>query len=291
MATIQTLLEQGIQRLLKAGQEDDHSARLDAQLLLGFVLNIERPLLYAYPEREVTAEQAEHYRALIERRAQSEPVDYLIGHSEFYGLDFLVDRRVLIPRPETELLVETALAAIRGRLAGGSVPIVADIGTGSGAIPIALAVQEPRLPYLYATDISPDALAVARLNSQRHHVEERIRFLQGDLFAPLPEPVDIVTANLPYVGTGELDVLTPDVYAYEPHLALFSGSHGLDLLERFFVEAQRPGTLNAHAVLLLEIGYQQREPLTQLLHALWPQASLTFQKDYAGWDRLLQVTL
>ena len=291
MATIQKLLEQGVQRLIEAGQKSIRSARLDAQLLLSFVLHIERPLLYAYPEREVTAEQAQQYLALIERRARGEPVDYLLGQSEFYGLDFLVDRRVLIPRPETELLVEAALATVRNRFAQGRVPIVADIGTGSGAIPITLAVQEPRLPYLYATDISADALEVARLNSQRHHVESRIRFLQGDLLAPLPEPVDMLTANLPYVGTDEMDVLAPDVYAYEPHLALFSGPRGLDLLERFFSSAQRPGVLKENALLLLEIGYQQREPLTHLLHNIWPHASITFQKDYAGWARLLQVAL
>ena len=291
MATIQKLLEQGVQRLVEAGQKSNRSARLDAQVLLSSVLDIERPLLYAYPEREVAAEQARQYLALIARRAQGEPVDYLLGQSEFYGLDFQVDKRVLIPRPETELLVEAALAAVRDRLARGSVPIVADIGTGSGAIPITLAVQEPHLPYLYATDISTDALEVARLNSQRHSVESRIRFLQGDLLAPLPEPVDMLTANLPYVGTDEMDVLAADVYAYEPHLALFSGPRGLDLLEQFFAEAQRPGVLKENALLLLEIGYQQREPLTHLLHNIWPNATITFQKDYAGWDRLLQVAL
>src|SRR5207248_5109727 len=161
--------------------------------------------------------------ALIERRGGGEPVAYLVGHKEFYGLDFLVDRRVLIPRPETELLVESALSVCREKLDAGQVPIVADIGTGSGAIPITLALEEPRLPYLYATDISTDALEVAYLNSKRHAVEQRIRLLQGNLVEPLPEPVDIITANLPYVGTEEMDVLAPDVLAYEPHLALFSG--------------------------------------------------------------------
>ncbi len=222
---------------------------------------------------------------------QGEPVAYLTGHKEFYGLDFFVDNRVLIPRPETELLVEAALAAAREMLARAYVPIIADIGTGSGAIPITLAVQEPRLAYLYATDISADALAVARLNAERHHVESRIRFLQGDLLAPLPEAVDIITANLPYIGTGEMSGLAPDVRAYEPHLALFSGPSGLDLLNRFFAEVQRPGVLNEHAVLLLEIGYRQREALTRLVRAIWPRASITFQKDYTGWDRLLQIVL
>jgi release factor glutamine methyltransferase len=288
MPTIQDVLAQGVQRLTKSGRE---SARLEAQVLLSHVLGLERPLLYAYPEREVTAEQAEHYLSLIERRMQGEPVAYLTGHKEFYGLDFFVDKRVLIPRPETELLVEAALAAGRKLLAREYVPIIADIGTGSGAIPVTLAVQEPRLPYLYATDISADALTVARLNAERYHVEPRIRFLQGDLLAPLPEAVDIITANLPYIGTGEMSGLAPDVRAYEPHLALFSGPNGLDLLNRFFAEVQRPGVLKEHAVLLLEIGYRQREALTRIARAIWPYASITFQKDYTGWDRLLQITL
>jgi len=149
------------------------------------------------------------------------------------GLTFLLTNVVLIPRPETELLVEAALKVCRQMLAVGRTPVVADIGTGSGIIPVTLAVLEPRLPYLYASDISADALEVAFLNCQRHQVEDRVRLLHGDLLAPLPEPVDILTANLPYVGTDEMDDLPPDVRAYEPRLALFSGPDGLDLLHRF----------------------------------------------------------
>jgi len=269
----------------------DHFDSLDAQLLLSHVLHVERSTLYAYPERELTPAQEQHYQALIERRAQGEPVAYLTGHKEFYGLDFIVDRRVLIPRPETELLVETALLVCRQKIAAGSAPIVADIGTGSGAIPIALAVNEPRLPYLYATDISSDALAVATLNCQRHHLEQRVRLLQGDLIAPLPEPVDVLTANLPYVGTNEIALLTPDVYDYETHLALFSGPDGLDLIERFLKDVARSNVLKAEAVVLLEIGFQQRERLSQVVQTLWPRARLDVYKDYAGWDRVLQVNM
>src|SRR5216684_4544032 len=267
------------------------NARLEAQILLSHILQIERTVLYAYPERVLTPEQEQQFLTFIERRSRGEPIAYLTGHKEFYGLAFLVDKRVLIPRPETEFLVETALHACRQMFDAGRTPLVADIGTGSGIIPVTLAVLEPRLPYLYASDISPDALDVAFLNCLRHHVEDRIHLLYGDLLAPLPEPIDILTANLPYVGTGEMDDLARDVLAYEPHLALFSGPDGLDLLQRFFTELQRSHKIAQGAVLLLEIGYRQREPLTSLLHELWPQATVTFKKDFAGWDRLLHVTL
>lgn len=288
MTTIKEALEQGIQALMQQGSRE---ARLDAQVLLGHVMGVDRTTFYAYPEREVPQEQLVRYRELIAHRQQGEPVAYLTGHKEFYGLDFLVDRRVLIPRPETELLVETALAAIRSKLDSGQLPVVADIGTGSGAIAVTLAVEEPRLPYLYACDISSDALAVARLNCQRHQVEQRVRLLQGDLLAPLPEPVDVLVANLPYVGTDEMTDMTVDVLDYEPHQALFSGPQGLGHLQRLCQEARKEGRLKEGAVMLLEIGYRQCEPLMRLLHELWPQATVICHKDYAGWDRLIEMRL
>ena len=288
MTTIRQVLEQGTLTLIQAGQVN---ARLDAQVLLSHALNIDRSALYTYPERTLTPEQEQQFLTLIERRSRGEPVAYLTGHKEFYGLDFLVDKRVLIPRPETELLVEAALKVCRQMLDAGRAPIVADIGTGSGIIPVTLAVLEPRLPYLYASDISADALDVAYLNCKRHHVEDRVRLVHGNLLAPLPEPVDILTANLPYVGIEEMDDLPPDVRDYEPHLALFSGPGGLNLLRRFLRELQNSHELAQGAVVLLEIGYRQREPLTALLHELWPQARIVFTKDYAGWDRVLQVSL
>ena len=301
MMTISNALEQGIHLLTKAGPYRDEvasetsaasrMARLDTQVLLSHVLKVDRSFLFAYPERLLSAEQERQFLALIERREHGEPAAYLVGHQEFYGREFVVDKRVLIPRPETELLVEVALRACRGMLDDGRTPLVADIGTGSGVIPITLAIEEPRLPYLYATDISSDALDVASLNCRRHHVEERVRLLQGDLLAPLPEPVDVITANLPYIGTNEMGILEPDVRDYEPHLALFSGPNGLDLLRRFFIEAQLPGKLKNGAILVLEIGYSQREPLAHLLQELWPQAQVVFIKDFSGWDRVLQVTV
>ncbi len=288
MTTLRDVLIRGRRMLIQAGQDSD---RLDTQVLLEHVLGIDRAVLYTHPEREVTAEQERQFLVLIERRMQGEPIAYIIGHEEFYGLDFVVDRRVLIPRPETEMLVENALRLIRERLDAKQIPLVADIGTGSGAIPITLAVEEARLPSLYAVDISTDALAVARQNCQRHHVEQRVHLLHGDLLTPLPEPVDILIANLPYVGIDEVDIMTRDVLDYEPHQALFSGPNGLNLLQRFFEQVHTTEKLKLHGVMLLEIGYRQRPLLTQLLAHLWPDATVTFQKDYAGWDRMLQVSL
>lgn len=294
MTTIREAIDLAVQQLTQARQKRAlpvENPRLDAQILLGHILNKERSYLYTYSDQELDAAQEARWHELLARRTQGEPVAYLIGHKEFYGLDFVVDRRVLIPRPETELLVEAALTICRQRLESSPPPVVADIGTGSGAIPVSIAVNEPRLPYLYAVDVSPDALAVAGLNSQRHHVAGRVRLLQGDLLAPLPEPVDLLLANLPYVGTDEQGTMLPDVLDYEPHLALFSGPEGLDLLRRLLVEAGKSGKLREGAALLLEIGYRQKEPLTQLAREIWPQASVTCIKDYAGWDRVLQIEI
>jgi len=288
MTTLHDVLTRGRRALIQAGQDSD---RLDTQVLLEHVLGIDRAILYAHPEREVTAEQEQQFFSMIEQRIHGEPIAYIIGHEEFYGLDFLVDKRVLIPRPETEMLVENALRLVRKRLDARQTPLVADIGTGSGAIPITLVVEEPRLPYVYAVDISLNALAVAQQNCQRNSVEQRVHLLHGDLLTPLPEPVDMLIANLPYVGTDEVDVMTRDVLDYEPHQALFSGPDGLDLLQRFFEQVRTSEKLKLHGVMLLEIGYRQRELLTKLLTRIFPDATVTFQKDYAGWDRMLQVTL
>ena len=287
MMTIQEALKYGKNVITQ--QKPSSSTRRDAYLLLEHVLQTDRTVFYAHPERELTTEQEQKYLSLLQRRLHNEPIAYLTGYQEFYGLDFVVDKRVLIPRPETELLVEETLCLVRERLDAGQTPLVADIGTGSGVIPVTLAIEEPRLSLLYGVDISPDALDVARINCEHHHVENRVRLLQGDLLAPLPEPVDIITANLPYIGLDERDILTPDVYDYEPHLALFSGQEGLDLLQRFLNEVQQGDKIRKGSVLLLEIGYRQRAPLVNMLSSLLPNAQVLSKKDYAGWDRMLRV--
>ncbi len=281
MTTIREALTGACERLSAA---ESSTASLDATVLLGHVLGLSRAALYTHPERKLTAEELAHFEALLERRAQGEPVAYLTGHKEFMGLDLLTDRRVLIPRPETELIVEMALEEIHKR-SNASELCVADIGTGSGAIALALATHAPQLPLIYATDVSREALELARENARRLGVEEQVRFLQGDLLEPLPEPVDLLLANLPYVSRAE--PLAPTVRDYEPHLALFGEEDGLGHLRRLITSA--PPHLKPGAALILEFGYDQRARLEALIPRVLPGASFRFISDYAGWDRLVII--
>jgi len=275
------------------------SPRLDASVLLARLLDVPRTVLMAYGEREIASAVAAQYADWIVRRADGEPVAYLTGHKEFMGLDFTVDRRVLIPRPETELLVEAAINVIAARFGDmptdedappprGAVPdvLAADIGTGSGAIAIALAQLESRIGRIYAVDLSADALAVAQHNGDRLHVSDRITWLNGDLLAPVPVSVDLIVANLPYVSD-KPDEAQPGVVKYEPHLALFGDDGGLGHLRRLIAAA--PAKLNPGGVLVLEFGYDQRAALTALITQAFPQASMQFGTDYAGWDRYVIV--
>lgn len=268
---------------------DSESAALDAQLLLAHVTGLARTTVLAYPERLLAPEDAERYAALVTRRVAREPVAYLTGHREFMGLDFLTDARALIPRPETELLVEAALAEVRARLAEPTspAPVVADIGTGSGAIAVALARLEPRLDTIYATDVSADALALAQENAQRIGVAERIHFLEGDLLLPLPEPVDVLLANLPYVAPRDAPTLADDVRRYEPSLALYGDDDGLGHLRRLF--AQMPARLKPGAAILLEFGYDQRAAVVAQAQTTFPAAEIRIVADYSGWDRLAVI--
>lgn len=274
--------------LLRAGGASE-TPDLDAQVLLAHVTGAPRATLLAYPERPLSPEQAAAYVALVRRRANREPIAYLIGHREFMGLDFLTDPRALIPRPETELLVEAALVEIRARLDRGEAPTVADIGTGSGAIAVSVAALEPRLSCVYATDVSPDALSLAADNARHLGVAHRVTFLQGDLLAPLSAPLDVLLANLPYVAPRDASSLAPDVSRYEPPLALYGAENGLGHLRRLF--AQAPAHLRPGAVLLLEFGYDQRAAVVDLANATFPGCSIRVGTDYAGWDRFIVIHL
>lgn len=231
------------------------TAQRDAELLLLHVAGITRADLLTHPERELTERQSDHYQAAITRRAHHEPVQHIVGKQEFYGRDFIVNRLVLIPRPETEHLVEAALAICP------QPKCVLDIGTGSGILAITLALELPGTT-VTATDISTAALAVAQKNAQQLDAGERIQFVVSDLFAALDdEQFDCIVSNPPYVATSE--VLEPQVREYEPATALYAGEDGLAIYCRLIPEAVEHLAPGGH--LLLEIGHGQRDSLQRLL--------------------------
>lgn len=238
-------------------------AQRDAEALLLDTLKVDRATLLAHPQRELTDEQAARYKAAIGRRLKNEPVQYITGHQEFFGLDFKVTTATLIPRPETEHLVEAVLERLRR---SGRTKIL-DVGTGTGAIAIALAAHLPQAE-IAATDISGEALRVAESNAQDHRLAERIRFVSSDLLEGLPEAerngyFDVIVSNPPYIAESDRDVLHPQVRDYEPAQALFSGAHGLDVYRRLIPQAHE--ALTPGGLLALEIGYGQRDDLTVLL--------------------------
>lgn len=229
-------------------QHDIEQPRLDAEVLLCHVLRCSKVTLLAYPERPVSPAELRQYQQLIERRAAGWPVAYLVGNKEFMGLDFIVTPDVLIPRPDTELMVETALQLLKDH----PQPRLVDVGTGSGAVAVSLAYYLPNAR-VTAVDISPAALAVARQNAIRHRVQQRVEFVQGDLLTPLlkGDRVDIITANLPYVASGDIPGLSREVRT-EPILALDGGPDGLDLYRQLL--PQGAALLKAGGYLLIEIG-------------------------------------
>ena len=282
---LRVALAQAATVLENAGIEESN---LDAELLLVHALGITRAQFHAHPQSQLSPTELVRYRQLIERRARREPVAYIVGHKEFYGLDLFVDERVLIPRPETELLVEKAIEVSQRQ------SVVADVGTGSGAIAVSLAVHLPQA-LVYATDASPAALEVAARNCRRHSVEDRIHLLQGHLLEPLPEPIDLIVANLPYVSRAELAQLPPEISHYEPREALDGGPDGLDCIRRLLTlrqaqdVAQAGGHLKSRGIVLLEIGATQGEAVVALARRNFPAARVQIAQDYAGLDRAVIV--
>jgi release factor glutamine methyltransferase len=261
---------------------------LDAQLLLAFATGASRAEVLAHGERMLRSSERETFGALVARRVAGEPVAYLIGSREFMGLRIKTDRRALIPRPETELLVEALLAAMRARHDADGVALsVADIGTGTGAIALALATHAPWLGRIFATDISPDALALARENAEQLGLDEVVTFLEGDLLAPLTEPVDVLVANLPYVARRDEVTLPVPVRSYEPALALYGDDDGLAAYRRFF--AQAPDYCKGGGLVGVEFGYNQRAAIEALAREAFPGAAVRIGADYAGWDRYALV--
>jgi release factor glutamine methyltransferase len=259
------------------------TAALDADVLLAHVLGVSKESLYAHPDTEMSHGGMRRYRDLIARRASGEPVAYLRGFKEFYGLRFTVDPRVLIPRPETETLVDAAREVIAGRALN-----LADVGTGSGAVAIAIAAHELGV-HVIATDISLDALAVARENTLRNGVADRIELREGDLLAPLSEPMDVVVANLPYLRDAELEHLVGarTSLAFEPRVAVTAGKDGLELIWRAATDL--PRVLAPHGTALFEIDPHQADQVSHLLQYAVGGATRVIS-DLAGDQRVVAVT-
>ncbi|MBM4361879.1 MAG: peptide chain release factor N(5)-glutamine methyltransferase [Deltaproteobacteria bacterium] len=258
------------------------SARLDAELLLCHVLGLRRIDLLLERERELAAAELASYRGLIQRRRRAEPVAYLVGTREFYGLPFRVDARVLVPRPDTETLVDVALARTQAvDLAARAL----DLCTGSGCVALALARSRPTWS-VTGVDLSPDALVVARDNAARLGLIQHVAFVEGDLDTPLPEGAryDVITANPPYVPTAELAELDADVRDHEPRLALDGGPDGLALLRRIIERSS--SRLTEGGLLVLEVGYGQAEPVAALL-AERGFTGIERRRDLGGIDRVV----
>jgi release factor glutamine methyltransferase len=306
MATIGDGIADATARLREAGSE---TARLDAELLLGWAVGADRVTIVAYRDAPVGADALARFEDAVARRVAGEPVAYIRGIKEFHGLAFAVDPRGLIPRPETEALVDAAVAEIMARLArrsgeagtgpgGGGDPIrVADVGTGSGAIAVAVAVDLRRRRVtmgrhvtIAATDVSPEALDLARENAVGHAAADGMRFIEADLLPPvLPDngaPLDLILANLPYVRTDAMAGL-PIAASFEPRLALDGGADGLVVIRGLL--ALLPDALAADGVALLEIGADQGESAPAAVAEALPGWRTSVQPDLAGLPRVLRI--
>jgi release factor glutamine methyltransferase len=259
---------------------DNHidDAFLEGEILLRHVLGIDRARLFSDLDCDISHSHVEELMQLVERRRRGEPSAYITGHREFFGLDFIINHHVLIPRPETELLVEKAIDLCRTR----SISTIADIGTGCGAIAVSLAVNLPGLT-VYATDVSSPALEIAAQNGAKYGVKDRIILLQGDLLGPLPEPVDMIIANLPYVRKSDLTA------GFEPELALNGGENGLDKIKILCRQADE--RLRKNGSLLLEIGQGQAEAVKIILRRAFPSALIEIDRDLAGIERMISLRL
>jgi len=283
MATIIDTINRAAAQLSAGGVPN---ARLDTELLVCHVLGRDRAWLLAHIRDGLDDERRRTFEQLIERRAGREPLQYITGRQEFWGLDFHVTPDVLIPRPETELIVEKALELAQGREKPLS---FIDLCTGSGCIAVCLAKELPSAR-IFATDTSGKALVVARENARRHGLADRIRFFEGDLFAPLDEldvhdQVDIIVSNPPYVPSGDRPLLQPEVRDYEPAMALFAGPEGTTVHRRIIGKAHE--FLKRRGVLIMEMGLGQVEALTRMIEETGAYGTPAILKDLAGIERVI----
>lgn len=261
-----------------------HEARLQAEILLAYTLETTRTMVLARLNETIPPEIAARYAANVARRAKHEPLAYILGHQEFYGLDFIVDRRVLIPRHETETLVHLALERARNITA----PIIVDVGTGSGALALTLAHHLPDAR-VFALDQSHDALEVAQSNAKRLRLESRVQFLQSDLLEAFVHSFDVLVANLPYIPTIRWNQLPPEVRLFEPRAALDGGEDGLQVLRRLL--AQLEAHANRRASVFLEISEEQGKSAMEYVWRALPHAVATLHRDVEGLDRVVEIQM
>jgi release factor glutamine methyltransferase len=258
---------------------------VEAELLLRHVLQFDRGQLYRRLSEQLDGHFEEAYRTFLARREAHEPTPYILGRKEFFGLEFEVSPAAIIPRPETEMLVEEAIAFARDRPSDQRLTI-ADIGTGCGAIAVTLAHLLPSAGVI-AADKSADALALAQRNAERHRAAKPIRFLKGDLLAPIEARVELVVANLPYVSTAEWEQLPPEIRDREPRDALDGGPDGLREIRRLLSMA--PDHLAEFGAIILEIGESQGDAVAELAEDAFPGADIRIETDLAGLDRMVVV--
>ena len=269
-------LQSAIQQL---GQAQVGSPRLNAETLLMFVLGRDRAYLYAHGERVLSAEEILRYQQLTAERARGVPAQYITGHQEFWGMDLLVSPAVLIPRPETEHVVETVLELSQGR--AGNIRIV-DVGTGSGCIALALAKELPQAE-IHATEVSATALEVARANAARHQLTERVHFHQTDLLNDIAGmQFDFVVSNPPYVGESEKDTVEAQVRKFEPQIAVFAGETGMEVFAKLIPQALK--VLSPGGWLVMELAFSSYDRVRQLL-LNW--SDLRFSNDLQGIPRVV----
>ena len=279
MITISQALNQSVETLYKISD----SPNLDAQILLASTLEKPRAWVISHPEQKLSPTEYSRYQAGINALVQGKPLPYIIGKWEFYGLDFFVTPDTLIPRPETELVVELALESIGLH---ESHQLAADIGTGSGCIAVALAKNSPKVSII-ASDISISAIKIARRNAVLHGVDERIYFFQSDLLSALSIQFDIICANLPYIPANTLPTL--DIYGREPGLALNGGKDGLDYISQLLALA--PVYVKPGALLLIEIDSSQGEKVQSIAKMHFPSAGISLHKDLAQQERIVKIQL
>jgi len=249
------------------------------------LMGMRRPDIYANQETEFAPQQERELASMVERRLAREPLAYILGYREFYGISLLVTPSVLIPRPETETMVEHALfMALMGMETAELV--IADVGTGCGAIAVSLAIHLPAAR-IYALDCADSALDVAAYNIRSHNVADRVTLAKGDLLEPLPEPVDLIVANLPYIPTGRIGTLQPEVQ-WEPREALDGGPDGLEIIGRLI--AQAPRKIKDQATILLELDPDQVPAAEELARQHLPEAATSLEKDLAGRDRVFVIS-